>query len=416
MRRRETDVGLAGGVNLMLTPENTIALSHARMMSPTGRCKTFDASADGYVRGEGCGMLVLKRLSDAVAGGDRILGIIRGIAVNQDGRTNGLIAPNSLAQEACIRMALHESRLKANQITYVEAHGTGTALGDPIELQGLLGALGTDREPQNPLIVGSVKTNIGHLESAAGIAGLIKTVLALDHGVIPPHLHLKTINPLLQADKAPVAFPVRATPWPVGHGPRYAGVSSFGYGGTNSHAIIEGPPAPLPPPVGQPDRLRHLLTLSARSPEALKEMAKRLANRLEAEPTLSLADVAWTANTGRSRFPHRLALVAESTAEARGLLRGFAEGQESPAVRSGEALGKNAPPIVFLMTGQGSQYVGMGRLLYQTQPVFRAALDHCDEWLSGRLERPLLSVLFPKEGESSPIDETRYTQPALFAF
>jgi acyl transferase domain-containing protein/acyl-CoA synthetase (AMP-forming)/AMP-acid ligase II/acyl carrier protein len=415
LRRRDCNVALAGGVNLILTPEMTIALSHARMMSPTGRCKAFDASADGYVRGEGCGLIVLKRLSEAVAAGDRVLGIIRGTAVNQDGRTNGLVAPSGRAQEACIRAALAEASLRPRQISYVEAHGTGTALGDPIEVQALVAALGTERDAERPLLVGSVKTNIGHLESAAGIAGLMKTVLALQHGVIPPHLHLKKLNKLLGVEGTAIAFPVQPSPLPPADEPVYAGVSSFGFGGTNSHVVLEGPPAKPPVLADRVDRPRHVLTLSARSPEALKLLAQRFADRLGAEPAPDLADVAWSANTGRTHFPYRLAVSATTAAEASGLLRAFVEGKEGPGLFTGEAHGKTAPAVAFLMTGQGSQYAGMGRGLYEALPVFRDALDRCDAWLRPYLDMPLLDVIYPKEGVTSPIDETRYTQPALFA-
>src|SRR5208283_2706303 len=233
LRRRESDLALAGGVNLMLSPEMTLTLTKAHMMAPDGRCNTFDASAGGYVRGEGCGMVVLKRLSDAVAAQDRILALIRGSAVNHDGRSNGLSAPSGPAQEAVIRAALGEAGLEPRQIDYIEAHGTGTRLGDPIEIEALRSVFAPDRPADQPLLVGSVKTNIGHLESAAGIAGLVKVILALRHGQIPPHLHLRTVNPLLRLEETPVEIPTAMRPWPQATAPRRAGVSSFGFGGTN---------------------------------------------------------------------------------------------------------------------------------------------------------------------------------------
>ena len=234
LRRRETDLALAGGVNLMLGPEMTVALTKAYMLAPDGRCKTFDASANGYVRGEGCGMVVLKRLGDALAAGDRILAVIRGTAVNHDGRSNGMSAPNGPAQEAVIRAALADARLAPTQVGYLEAHGTGTRLGDPIEIEALRSVLCQGRGHDEPLVIGSVKTNIGHLESAAGIAGLIKIVLMLRHGEIPPHLHLRTPNPLLRLDQSPMVIPTTLRAWPKGTELRRGAVSSFGFGGTNS--------------------------------------------------------------------------------------------------------------------------------------------------------------------------------------
>jgi len=242
LRRRETDMALAGGVNFILSPEMTVALTKAHMMSPDGRCKAFDAAADGYVRGEGCGMLVLKRLSDAEAAGDRIHALIRGSAVNHDGRSNGLSAPNGPAQEAVIRAALADAHLTPHQIGMIEAHGTGTRLGDPIEFEALVASLCAGRPKENPLYLASVKTNIGHLESAAGIAGLIKAVLTLRHGEIPPHLHLTTVNPLLKIEESPIVIPTELTSWRRGDEPRRAGISSFGFGGTNAHIIVEEAP------------------------------------------------------------------------------------------------------------------------------------------------------------------------------
>ena len=262
LRRGETSLALAGGVNLILGPEMTMTLTKSHMMSPDGRCKSFDAAANGYVRSEGCGMVVLKRLSHATADGDPILGVIRGSAVNHDGRSNGLSAPNGPAQEAVIRTALADANLSPDQIGYIEAHGTGTKLGDPIEVDALKGVFCSHPRIDRPLRLGSVKTNIGHLESAAGIAGLIKASLVLKHGVIPPHLHLNKINPLLGLDEAGIDVPTETTEWAAGQ-TRRAGVSSFGFGGTNAHIVLEQPPAPSSSTAAV-DRSRHLITLSAR--------------------------------------------------------------------------------------------------------------------------------------------------------
>jgi acyl transferase domain-containing protein/NAD(P)-dependent dehydrogenase (short-subunit alcohol dehydrogenase family) len=412
LRRRESDVALAGGVNLILGPETTLALTKAHMMAPDGRCKTFDAAADGYVRGEGCGMIVLKRLADALAAGDRVLAVIRGSAVNHDGRSNGLSAPNGPAQEAVLRAALADAGLAPADIGYVETHGTGTRLGDPIEIEALGAVLGAGRAPDRPLLVGSVKTNIGHLESAAGIAGLIKAVLVLQHGQVPPHLHLKTVNPLLKLDQAPIEIPTVLRPWPRGQQPRRAGVSAFGFGGTNAHVILEEPPLPKPQEK-KPERPRHLLALSARSSQAIAELAARYADDAAANPSGSLADMVHTANTGREHFTHRAAVAAASLAEMRDKLRSFAADPLAPGVHSGCPEADRPPRIAFLFTGQGAQYAGMGRGLYDAQPTFRAAIDRCAELLRPRLDRPLLSLLDREAG--ALLDQTGYTQPVMFA-
>ncbi len=297
----------------------TVTLTKAHMMAPDGRCNTFDASASGYVRGEGCGMVVLKRLSDAVAARDRILALIRGSAVNHDGRSNGLSAPNGPAQEAVIRAALREAGLEPRQIGYIEAHGTGTRLGDPIEIEALRSVFAPGRPADRPLLVGSVKTNIGHLESAAGIAGLAKIILALRHGQIPPHLHLRTVNPLLRLEETPIEIPTAMRPWPQGAEPRRAGVSSFGFGGTNGHVILEeAPPTDQtwsgPTRESEVDRPRHLLTLSARSPQALSELAGRMRpfwrSRRADRPTVMPDVPRWPTSATRPPWAARILPIA----------------------------------------------------------------------------------------------------------
>lgn len=242
LRAGECNLALVGGVQLILSPEVTIFLSRTHALSPDGRCKTFDAAADGFGRGEGCGVLVLKRLSDAVADKDNILALIRGSAVNHDGPSSGLTVPNKLAQQALIREALRSAKVEPSQVSYVEAHGTGTPLGDPIEIEALKAVLGEERSPLQPLIIGSVKTNIGHLEAAAGVAGLIKVILALQHQEIPPHLHFKQPNPYINWNELPVVVPTKSMPWPCGTQQRIAGVSSFGMSGTNAHIVLEEAP------------------------------------------------------------------------------------------------------------------------------------------------------------------------------
>ncbi|UQA57008.1 type I polyketide synthase [Polyangium aurulentum] len=416
LRRGESELALAGGVNLILSPLNTVSTSKQRTMAPDGRCKTFDARADGFVRAEGCGVIALKRLSDALANGDRIHALIRGSAVNQDGRSNGMTAPNALSQQTVLKQALENGGVAASQVTYIEAHGTGTSLGDPIEVDALKEVYGAPRTDGRPCALGAVKTNLGHLEAAAGIAGLIKAVLCLERGVIPPNLHYKQLNPNISLEGTPFFIPTEPHPWPAGSDRRLAGVSSFGFSGTNAHAVLEEAPA-LPTPKPEVARPQHLLVLSAKTPEALVDLASRYAKHLEQHPGLALEDVCATAHEGRSHFAHRLAVVAASSAQMAEKLVAWASAPSGTHedLPLGQAPREGRPRVAFLFTGQGSQYVGMGRELYETHPVFRSALDRCDELLRPHLERPLLSVLYPAPGEASPLDETAYTQPALFA-
>ncbi|MFH0997757.1 MAG: type I polyketide synthase, partial [Pseudomonadota bacterium] len=410
LRSRECDMALAGGVNVILLPELSINFSRAGMLSPDGRCKTFDASANGYVRGEGCGVVVLKRLSDAVAGGDRILALIRGSAVNQDGPSGGLTVPSGPAQEAVIRQALSSAGVEAGDVGYIEAHGTGTSLGDPIEM-GSLAKVFSGRPETDPLVIGSVKTNIGHLEAAAGIAGLIKVVLSLQYGQIPSHLHFRNPNPHIAWEKLPFEIPIQPRKWPAGK-KGLAGVSAFGASGTNAHVVLEEGP------VGgdrasEGERPVHLLALSARGEGALKALAERYAAYIPDHPEEAISDVCYTANTGRSHFEERLAVIGATREEIAAGCLAYREGYKDAGVGKREKE-EGARKIAFLFTGQGSQYAGMGRALYETAPGFRAVLDHCDDILKGKLKRPLLDVIYAK-GEGRELDDTAYTQPALFA-
>ena len=287
LRLGECDLALAGGVNVILTPELNINFSKARMMAPDGRCKTFDAAADGYVRGEGCATVVLRRLSDALADGDRILAIIRGSAVNQDGRSGGLTAPNGPAQEAVVRAALEIGEIEPGIISYVETHGTGTSLGDPIEVGALGAVFAEGRDASHPLIIGSVKSNIGHLEAAAGMAGLIKVVLGLQRQEIPPNLHFKSGNPHIDWAGLPMTVPTAVTPWPRIEGRRVAGISSFGFSGTNAHVIVEEAPDLKLVPTDIPDRPLHLLALSARHHDSLLDIARQYESRLNGKAAVS---------------------------------------------------------------------------------------------------------------------------------
>ena len=408
LRRGETRVALAGGVNLMLLPQITVALSKAHMLAPDGRCKSFDASADGFARGEGCGFIVLKRLADAQADGDRVLAVIRGSATNQDGRSGGLTVPNGPAQEAVIAAALADAGLAPADVGYVEAHGTGTTLGDPIEVRALGRAYGAGRAADAPLLVGSVKTNLGHLESAAGIAGVIKAVLALHHGALPKQLHFTQPSPHIDWSH-PVRVVDRARPWPRGAVPRRAGVSSFGFSGTNAHVVIEeAPAADAAPPRAAPPLC--VLPLSARTLPALRQLAQAVATRLAAGDA-TLDEVAHAAGTGRSHLAERLAVVAADAAQAGEALLAFARGEPHAALHHGRAAGGGVPETVFLFTGQGAQHPGMGERLYALVPAYRAVIDACDAQLGADAQgRRLRDVL-----RSDAVHETAWTQPALYA-
>jgi acyl transferase domain-containing protein/acyl carrier protein len=416
LRARECDLALAGGVHLMLSPVVAVCLSKARALSPEGRCKAFDAGADGYVRGEGCGMVVLKRLADAQADGDAVWAVIRGSAVNHDGPSSGFTVPNGLAQEAVIREAIAAAGVERAAVDYVEAHGTGTPLGDPIEFAALARALGraAGRRSGEPLWVGSVKTNIGHLEQAAGVAGLIKVALAMTRQTIPPHLHLRRVNPHLRVDDGLIRIPTEPVPWPGTDRPRVAGVSAFGLSGTNAHLVVEEAPGQPPRPF-IPDRDQHVLVLSARDDEGLRELAGRYRDRLAGPDAPALADACFTAATGRAHHAERLAVVAGEHRQLGERLASAREGRRVAHVARGHARDHAGQEVAFLFTGQGAQYAGMAAQLYQTQPRFREVLDHCDALLRPRLDRPLLSVLYPRAGQPSPIDQTGWAQPALFA-
>lgn len=424
LRRRECELALTGGVNLMLEPGLSINFSKARMLAPDGRCKTFDAAADGYVRGEGCGILVLKRLSDAQQAGDRILAVIRGSAVNQDGPSGGLTVPSGPAQEQVIHQALSKAGVAAESVSYIEAHGTGTALGDPIELGSLDKVFGLTRTLSNPLYIGSVKTNVGHLEAAAGVVGLIKLVLALQHECLPAHLHCQNPTPRFPWATKPLQIVRERRPWPRSETPRIAGISSFGFSGTNAHIVIAEAPcsqgsgkpfaqARVPAAVGEPASAPlHLLTVSARSEAGLAAVARRYRDYLVDNPNIPVRDICASAAIGRSHLTHRLAVMAASTAECVERLETYVQGAESPQVMANSVATHTQPCIAFLFTGQGAQYPGMGRQLYQTQAVFRQAIDRCAELLRPLCDLPLTELLF--SAEAKQLEQTLYTQPALF--
>ena len=413
VRAGECDVAIAAGVNLMLLPLVTIAASRMHMMAPDGRCKTFDASADGFVRSEGCGVVVIKRLADAVAGGDRILAVVRGTAVNQDGRTNGITAPNGRSQEAVIRDALKNGGVDPSQVSYVEAHGTGTSLGDPIEVEALGAALGRQRTNASPVTLGAVKANIGHLEGAAGIAGLIKAVLCLHHRQLPPLVHFRQLNPHITLDGMPLVFPTSNTPWESPDGRRFAGVSSFGWSGTNAHVVLEEAPDAA---VAEPDVATArplILPLSARTPEALDALARAWRDWCDGPgANVHAADVCDAAARRRAHHEYRAALVGATVPELRDRLLALVGGESHPDVVLGRPAERSG--IVFVFPGQGSQWLGMGRELYETEPAFRAAIDALETALSRHVAWSLVEQL--QAGEStSRLQDIDVVQPVLFA-
>lgn len=416
LRTGETDLALAGGVSTMLTPHMTMGLSRAGMMAADGRCKSFDSRADGFVRSEGCGVAVLKRLQDALRDGDQIWAVILGSACNQDGRSSGMTAPNGPSQEAVIRAALMDAGVDGAQIGYVEAHGTGTVLGDPIEVQALNAALGPGRDSTGPLSLGSVKTNLGHMEAAAGVGGLMKAALCLRHGSIPPHLHFRAPNPHIPWEEIPIDVPVGTVPFPEREGRRLAGVSSFGFTGTNVHLVMESPPRPsrtLP----ETSRTVSLLKVSAREEGALTELAERYAGALETGHA-SFSRFCTAAARGRADLPHRMAVVASSAEEATASIRTVLRGDDPAGTFRGVRTDAAPPDLVFLFSGHGTQRPGMGQGLFRSEPVFRDALRECDALLHGLLPRPLLEVMYPEGDEAAArllAERMIYGQPALFS-
>ncbi|WP_131828479.1 type I polyketide synthase, partial [Mycolicibacterium conceptionense] len=414
----ECDLALAGGANVLLTPATMITFSSAHMLAPDGRCKTFDAAADGYVRGEGCGVIVIKRLDDAIRDGDHIRAVIRGSAINQDGASGGLTVPNGVAQQRVISAALKRAGVAPSEVGYLEAHGTGTSLGDPIEAQAAGAVLGAGRDAERPLLIGSAKTNIGHLEAAAGIAGVIKVILSLENETLPKHLHFENPSPHIPWDRLAVEVVKESRPWERNGQPRIAGVSSFGFAGTNAHVILEEAPAPTPvvaPEEVSGDQRFSLLPLSARTPAALVQLADQYRSWLTAHPEATLADVCFTAGVGRAHLEHRAALVVNSREAAVELLGALADDRPAPGLVRGES--HDVPKTAWLFTGQGSQYPGMARELYDTEPVFAETLDRCAAAVADVLEKPLLDVIFTLDSPDAEetLRQTSYAQPALFA-
>ncbi|MEM7309557.1 MAG: beta-ketoacyl synthase N-terminal-like domain-containing protein [Planctomycetota bacterium] len=403
LRAGHADLALAGGVNVVLSPEATLMYCQSNMQSPTGRCHAFDARADGYVRAEGCGVVVLARLDDALARGDRILAVLRGAAINQDGASSGgITVPDREGQEAVIRAALADGGVDASEVGYVEAHGTGTRVGDPIEATSLGHVLGAERPGDVPLVLGASKASIGHSEAASGIAGLIKAVLSIQHRELTPHPDFQQPNPALDLDALRLHIPTAAMRWEES-GLRTAGVNSFGLSGTNAHVILQEPEPRSAVPAGP--RGGHVYALSARNAEALHELAGRHADHLE-RTELELSDACHTACTTRTGFGHRVAVVGADRAELAAKLRSAAARDVAPAPSA-------APRVAFLFSGQGSQYPGMSLALHASEPVFRAAFDDCATRAERFVDRPLLDVL--ADPDPAVLQRSGYAQPAILA-
>ncbi|PSK89557.1 hybrid non-ribosomal peptide synthetase/type I polyketide synthase [Taibaiella chishuiensis] len=412
----ETTLMLAGGVNLMLLADYTVKLCRMKALSPTDSCKTFDDSADGYVRGEGAGIVVLKRLEDALEANDTILGIINGSAVNHDGLSNGLTAPNGLAQQQLLEKALADAGIPAGSVQYIETHGTGTPLGDPVEVQALNAVYGRGRAADQPLVIGAVKSNIGHLEAAAGIAGLIKTILCLQHGEIPGNLHFSKPNRFIPWDKMTVKVADRLMAWPGTTGKRRAAVSAFGLSGTNVHVLLEEAdqvPALAAAVAALP---AYPVLLAAKTPQSLQALARKYAALPDTTGAL-LPDIAYSTAMTRDLFKYRLALRVADWSEAQKAITAFLEDRPDKALIQGMTAPGRGGKLVWLFTGGGAQYWGMGRELYEHNTVFKNIIDHCDAYLQTCWGFSLIHLLYEKDKEEANIllQQMTYFQPAIFA-
>jgi acyl transferase domain-containing protein/glutamate-1-semialdehyde aminotransferase len=414
LRQRECGLALVAGVDVISSARVLLPYARAHMLSADGRCKAFDRSADGTVRGEGCGVVVLKLLSDAIRDRDCILAVVRGSAVNHNGRGRGFTAADAAAQAAVIRKAWQDAGISAGDIRYVEAHGTGVPAADLAELTALSSVLAevTSSDDARVCAIGSVKTNIGHLGRAAGMAGLIKTVLAIRHDIIPPHLNLRDPQPQLARANL-LSVPHEPGDWP-GEGRHVAGVNAFGLTGTNAHVVLDDAP-PRPPSSDVEDRSTHVLCLSARTAAGLEQLAERYEQQLSATPEQPLGDLCFTAYTGRPHFSHRLAVGARTPAELTDKLATFVAGRNTPGVHVGRAQNRAPRRVAFLFTGQGSHYADMAIELHKSCRIFKDALERCHEALRSRGWPPLLDLLYHPTRTPHSLNETAYAQPALFA-
>nr|BBH85908.1 polyketide synthase [Thermosporothrix sp. COM3] len=413
MQAGSCSLALVGGVSLLINPDYTISFSQGNMMAPDGKCKTFDARANGYVRSEGAGVLVLKPLSRALADGDPIHAIIRGTAANNDGNTGLFLTPSIEGQMDVLQQAYAAAGVRPADVHYVEAHGTGTSVGDPVEVTAIGRVLGEGRPADRPLYIGAVKTNIGHIESAAGMAGVIKTALCLKYGEIPANLNFEQPNPAIPWDTLPVRLPLELTPWPEHEGPRLAGVSGFGIAGTNAHIVLEEPPKRVYPHYDKEQP--YLLTISAQSEPALHEMARRYYTFLQEDEGRSLAfhDICYTASARRTHQEHRLAVIAQSHQEAQGKLEAFLQGETVLDCHAGRVIAGRAQKMVWVFPGQGSQWVGMGQELFEHEPVFREVIERCDHVMSRFVDWSLIEQF--QSGEGIAAERIDIIQPMLFA-
>jgi acyl transferase domain-containing protein/acyl-CoA synthetase (AMP-forming)/AMP-acid ligase II/acyl carrier protein/GNAT superfamily N-acetyltransferase len=409
LRSGEIGVALVGGVNVILNVGSNIFFSKADALSPDGRCKTFDAAANGIVRSDGAGMVVLKPLAQAIADNDRIYAVIRGSAVNSDGRSKGIMAPNPQAQEAVLREAYRQAGREPAQVQYVEAHGTGTRLGDPIEVKTLGKVLASGRAADKKCAIGSLKTNIGHTEAAAGIGGVIKTALAIKNRQIPASLHFQQPNPLIGFDQLPLVVQDKLGEWLDPSRPLLAGVSSFGFGGTNAHVVLEEAPSAVLTACKTTERRPYLLPLSAQSAESLAALAEAYQRLLDSDNHPALDDICYTAARRRGHFAHRLAVSGNDAAELAEKLAAFGRGEHYPGIASGTA--DTGGKIVFVFSGQGSHWLGMGQILMEQEPVFRDLIHECDAIVTRLAGWSLLDEL----SAGTRLDETDVTQPAIFA-
>ncbi len=416
----DCDLAIVAGVNAILHPGIHIAFSKVGLMSRQGRCATFDASADGYIRGEGCMAVVVRRQSQAIARGDRIIASIVGTAVNQDGRTPAVTAPNGRSQEKVIRSALARVGVSPSEVGYLEAHGTGTPVGDPIEMSAIVNVYGPGRTADQPLYVGSVKSNFGHIEAGAGLLGLAKAALSLQYGEIYPSLHFERLNPNIDLEHAPVRVPTQRVPWPPQDKPRFAGVNSFGYSGTNAHAILQEAPTVIADSdqeieaKGLLEREGGMLVFSAKTAEGLDTLADRYIDSLVRQEEDSLRDITFTAAVGRTQLSNRLAVIGSTKEEIGRKLQDWREGRTPKGLVASQVQGRAKPKVAFMFTGQGAQYPEMGREFYATEPHFKDSIDRVAAAMDAYLGASLLEVLF---GEQSAeyLKNTRYVQPALFA-
>ncbi len=420
LRKGECEMACAGGVNLVLAPDVTITFSQARMMSPDGRCRTFDAGANGYVRGDGVGVIILKRLEDALKDGDPVRAIIRGSAVNQDGKSNGITAPNGIAQQQCIREALSDAHVKASDVSYVETHGTGTPLGDPIETEAMKAAMMEGRSDEDDLFIGSVKTNIGHLESAAGISGILKTVLALEHETIPKHLHFTKLNPHIHLENTPIKIASETMHWSRNGKPRIAGVSAYGFGGTNAHVILQESMDSLDNQVERDySNINgpYALALSAHTEKAVADMARSYAKALSAKKYQvkeNFIDFIYSANVHRGQFDHSSVVIATDRDDLLKKLNNFETTETVPGIIKGSSQINAQNKTLFVYSGQGPQWFAMGRQLLEKEPVFKRAIQQINDLLSEYAGWSLIEEL-SRDEENTRVGETEIAQPAIFA-